>query len=316
MGTPLNLTILSAALTASWALLWIASHLAPGYALAAALLFSHLNLTLFALLHEAVHGVASPGKSLNDWIGRIAGWTFPTSYAMQRVAHLGHHARNRTDQELFDYFLPGQSRSLRNFWLYAGNLFGMYWWSVVWSNFLFLVAPWAYRSRLFRETVAPLLGFGPYMNDLAKQNPLRIWLEIALAFAYQFAVFFVLDLDLSGFALCNFAFGLHWSALQYADHAWSARDVRDGAWNLRVLAPFRWIALNYHLHLAHHRHPQVPWYRLPSCVDASVPQPSFWRIYLTLWKGVRPAPPMGAPADFAYVFPSAGACGRASRRKG
>jgi fatty acid desaturase len=312
MAAWLNLVILVAATVTTWALLWVASHWTMPYAFAAAFLFSHVNLTLFALLHEAVHGVAAPNKVVNDWLGRIAGWTFPTSYAMQRVAHLGHHARNRTDQELFDYYLPGQSRGLRNFWLYAGNLFGMYWWSVVWSNFLYLVAPWAYRSRLFREKVAPALGFGPYMNDLAKQDPVRIWIEIALAFGYQFALIVVLDLDWVGLALCNFAFGLHWSALQYVDHAWSARDVRDGAWNLRVLAPCRWIALNYHLHLAHHRHPQVAWYRLPGCVDPAQPQPTFWRIYLSLWKGVRPAPPMGAPADLDYVFSAAGAGARAS----
>jgi fatty acid desaturase len=72
-----------------------------------------------------------------------------------------------------------------------------------------------------------------------------------------------------------------------------------------VLPPFRWVALNYHYHLAHHQHPEVRWYDLPKYVDAASPQPSFWRVYFSMWKGVRPAPPMGAPADLDFLFPAA-----------
>lgn len=99
---------------------------------------------------------------------------------------------------------------------------------------------------------------------------------------------------------------MYWSVLQYADHAWSARDTLSGAWNLKAPLPVRWLALNYFDHLAHHEHPQEPWFRLRKIAETqnSRPQPSFWRIYRSLWKGVRPAPPMGAPADLAYVFGS------------
>ena len=86
---------------------------------------------------------------------------------MQRVAHVGHHQRNRTDQELYDYYLPEQSKAMRNFWLYAGNLFGLYWWCVVESNILYALAPGIYRSRLFVDRIAPRLGFGPYVKELA-----------------------------------------------------------------------------------------------------------------------------------------------------
>jgi fatty acid desaturase len=52
------------------------------------------------------------------------------------------------------------------------------------------------------------------------------------------------------------------------------------------------IALNYHYHLAHHRHPQVPWPYLPDLVEESDSRPTFWSIYFSLWGGARPAPPM------------------------
>ena len=102
------------------------------------------------------------------------------------------------------------------------------------------------------ERIAPLLGFGPYVAELAELPVRRVWPEVALAFAYQAAVFWALDLTWQGWLAAYYLFALHWSALQYVDHAWSPRDIRDGAWNLRVFAPVRWIALNYHYHLAHH----------------------------------------------------------------
>jgi fatty acid desaturase len=256
------------------------------------------------MMHEAVHGLGAKSPIANRLIGVVSGWAFPTSFLMQRLAHNGHHQRNRTDQELYDYYLPNQSKLLRNFWLYSGNLLGLYYWSVILSNMIYLAAPWAYRSRFFVQRLAPALGFGPYVNDLATLPPGTVWLEIAMAFCYQAVLFYVLGLNLLGVALCYWAFALHWSVLQYADHAWSARDTRTGAWNLFVLAPFRWVALNYHYHRTHHEYPEVPWYDLPKRVDWSLPQPSFWRVYLSLWKGVRPAPPMGAPADLEFLFPA------------
>jgi len=97
-----------------------------------------------------------------------------------------------------------------------------------------------------------------------------------------------------GWLLCHWAFALHWSALQYVDHAWSPRDIINGAWNLKVLPISRLFALNYHYHLAHHRYPTVPWIHLPKLLNSSEPQPTFWSIYFSLWGGTRPAPPMGS----------------------
>ena len=305
MAGLLNTAILALSLAALWLCQWAASHLSVGYTLLAVWVFSLVANTPFAIMHEAVHGVASRNRRWNELLGFVAGWAFPTSFSMQRVAHEGHHRRNRTDFDLYDYYLPGQSKRVRNLWLYLGNLFGLYWWSVVFGNLVYLLAPGIYRSRFFTERLSPALGFGPYVADLAKLPPLRVWVEIALAFMYQAGMIYCLDLKMASVVACYWVFALHWSALQYVDHAWSARDIRNGAWNLKVLPPFRWIALNYHYHQAHHQHPEAPWFDLPKFVDPAGPQPSFWRIYLSLWKGVRPAPPMGAPADLDFLFPAA-----------
>jgi hypothetical protein len=112
--------------------------------LLAAWAFALVNNTPFALLHEAVHGVLSGNRRRNECLGTLCACAFPPSLSMQRIAHLGHHRRNRTDKELYDYYLPTQSKALRNFWLYAGNLFGLYWFCIPFGNLIYLCAPWVY----------------------------------------------------------------------------------------------------------------------------------------------------------------------------
>lgn len=297
----LNWCVLVLAFLACWGCLWLCSH-GPWWSVPlGAGGFALFNLTLFALLHESVHGSASPNLRRNEWIGQLAALALPTSLTMQRVAHLGHHRRNRTDAELYDYYLPHQSRWLRNLWLYAGNLLGAYWATIPLLGLVYLVAPNLWRSRLMTQRIAPLLGLGPYVEEMAQLPPARVWPEIARAFLYQALLVIVLGQQPVGWLLAHWAFACYWSTMQYADHAWSARDVTEGAWNLRVFAPLRWLALNYHLHLAHHRHPNTPWSELPRLVETGSYQPRVWDIYRSLWRGVRPAPPMGAPAQ-PHIF--------------
>jgi fatty acid desaturase len=295
-----NVVIVFTALPATWLLLWAASHLPLAWGLLAAWAFALVNNTPFGLLHEAVHGVFSKSRIRNDGFGILCAAAFPTSFVLQTIAHLGHHRRNRTDKDLYDYYLPTQSRWLRNTWLYAGNLLGCYWFFIPISTGLYLIAPWLYTSEWFVRGPARYLGFEAYVEEIAQHSKRRIWLECLVAVSYQALLWWALDLHWAGWLLCHWAFALHWSALQYVDHAWSPRDIVNGAWNLKVHPVTRALALNYHYHLAHHRYPWVPWIHLPKLVDPKEPQPTFWSIYFSLWGGARPAPPMGdrqAPAN-------------------
>ena len=287
-----NIAVFFAVIPLLWGLLWIASHGSWYWALLAAWLFSLFNNTPFSLMHEAVHGVFSPNKSRNALFGVLNAMVFPTSFTLQRIAHLGHHRRNRTDKELYDYYLPGQSKRLRNFQLYSGNLMGLYWFCIPLSNLIYLVAPWLYTSQWFIHGPARVLGFGPYIEEIAQHSKLQIWFECFAALIYQVMIWWLLELNWQGWLLCYWAFALHWSALQYVDHAWSPRDIVNGAWNLKVSVISRLIALNYHYHLAHHQHPNAPWTQLPKLVQPDDGQPSFWSIYFSLWGGVKPAPAM------------------------
>ncbi len=298
----LNILIFVTVLPVTWWLLWLVSHSESILTmLLAAWGYAHLHNTIFSLLHEAVHGVFSRSRFRNDLFGILSAAAFPTSFTLQKIAHLGHHRRNRTDKELYDYYLPTESKALRNVWMYGGNLLGLYWFIIPFSNLLILVAPKLFTSQWFVHGPGRVLGFESYLEEIAEHSIWRIWSEALLALIYQVVLFELFDLTWQGWLLAHWFFALHWSALQYVDHAWSSRDIINGAWNLKVLPISRWLALNYHLHLAHHRHPEVPWVYLPQLVDPKEPYPSFWSIYRTLWGGVRPAPPMHSPAQYPFA---------------
>lgn len=291
-----NLAIAAGAIALSLSCLWLAAHSHAWWQMAlAAFVFSFTNNTIFSLHHEAVHGSFHPNRTINETAGVVFSAFFPTIFSIQRVSHLGHHRRNRTDEELYDYYLPHQSWLLKTYWIYC-LLTGFYWAIIPVAALLYVIWPYAFRARWFQQGPARWWGFRPFVLDIAAAPIGRVWLEGLASMAIQVAIFVVLDLSFWSWIVCYWAFGINWSSVQYTDHAGSPRDVVEGAWNLRFSRVSQWLFLNYNLHLAHHREPGIPWVHLPERVRHGDPNPSFWRIYLRLWLGATPAPPGPGPA--------------------
>lgn len=284
----LNAALTAIAAAACCGALWVASYASLWPALAAAVAFSFVNNTMFSLLHESVHGIAHDHRRLNEAIGRFAAAFFPTSLSLQRVFHLAHHARNRTADEQFDYIRPADRVWLKRAQWYA-ILTGLYWVFVPLGGLAYLLTPSLFTRTRLSDT-ASQTGAASMFAMLDKAPRAVIRLELLFTIAMQAAMFFLLDLNMTGWLLCYGAFAINWSSLQYTDHAFSKLDVRDGAWNLRVNALTRLLFLNYHHHLAHHRHPQVPWIHLGRYVDDGEPRPTFWSVYRRMWRGPQPLP--------------------------
>jgi fatty acid desaturase len=289
----LNLTIALAAISTDLCLLWLASHTDAWFVfLAAVIAFAFVNNTVFSLLHEAVHGIFHPNLTVNEWAGRFLAAFFPTGFIFQRLAHLGHHRRNRTEAEMFDYYRPGESLFFKRIQWY-GILTGVYWLIPPLSSLAFLLIPngmirWLVEHRqslpLAHQTSAEgmLSGY--------KNAPLwRIKGEVLMTILVQVAIFYCLDLSLFGWLACYAAFGLNWSSLQYTDHAFSELDTFKGAWNLRVPKLVQYLFLNYHHHRVHHLSPTISWFHLEKHLDDSY-RPTFLEIYLQMWRGPRPLP--------------------------
>lgn len=297
----LNLALCALSVGGCLALLALASHAPALWQRVLALgAFALLGNTVFALLHEAVHRILHPRRWLNEGAGVLLAAMFPTSLAFQRACHLGHHRRNRTDAELFDQVRPQDSRLLKSIQFY-GIFTGFYWPIVPLGCALVAMLPWLPR-RLARGKGAASEATGT-VAMLAGVAPVPLWripLEALAALALHGALILSGLVTWQAWLLCYLAFGWVWGSLQYADHAFSIRHIREGAWNLRVSAPVRWLFLNYHLHLNHHRRPDVAWLHLPGQSRAEDPYPSFWSIYWQMWGGPRPA----APTDALQADPS------------
>jgi fatty acid desaturase len=285
----LNLALAVAASSAALGLLVFASQTPSwGWRIAAAVAFSYVNNTIFSLLHEAVHAHFHANRTVNEMAGRFLAAFFPTGLTFQRICHLGHHRRNRTDEEVFDYILPGENRVVKTIQWY-GILTGLYWLLPPFGCLLYLIWPGFFNlperlrgTRYFRQTstAAMLSGF-----EGAPERTIR--LEILFSFAFQAAAIWLLGLTPAGWLTCYAAFGFNWSSLQYADHAFTERDIHHGAWNLRVNRLVQYLFLNYHHHKVHHGNPQIPWIHLPKHVDFTEKRPSFLSIWLRMWRGPR-----------------------------
>lgn len=284
----LNIALTLVAATGAIGLLWLASHASELWiVVCAALVFSYVANTIFSLLHEAVHRHFHDHATVNEAFGILLAAFFPTGLMFQRVVHFGHHRRNRTYWELFDHYQSGVSRFKTLFRLYC-LLTGFFWMSAPLGCLIYLVAGPFFRGRIFQEVICRWYGFEPMVADLARVPGQRMRLEILFTIAFQAGLIFAFDLTLLGWCACYVAFALNWCSLQYTDHAWTRRDIVNGASNLRVNRVVQWIFLNYHHHLAHHQHPEVPWMHLHKFVDFDAPRPSFLATYLRLWRGPTP----------------------------
>jgi fatty acid desaturase len=251
-------------------------------------IFALSGNTLFALLHEAVHGHAHAERTWNTVIGRITALAFPTSFTAQRHFHLGHHRRNRGGEECWDLFLPDDVHWLKRVQWYS-ILIGGYWLTAPIFCLLALVCPGALRTQALRSPTRRAFsqfGAAAMLRGLPAMGTIRI--ESLAGLSLHLLLPWLLGIDLIGWLACYGAFAWSWSSLQYADHAFTARHRQNGAWDLRVTPWVRWCFLNYHLHRAHHRQPHLPWTALPSATDRDHHRPTFWGIYLRMWLGPRP----------------------------
>jgi fatty acid desaturase len=292
---PAGLNALIAVVAGAIALILLraASHCDSWWTIAlCALGFSFVGNTIFSCLHECVHGIFHPDPRVNYAFGVLCAAFFPTGFSLQRAAHLGHHRNNRTETETFDYIYPGDNRLLKILQWY-GIISGVYWAVVVMGWVAYLLLPFAFRRGALRpkwSRVAEHTSGPAYARAFASAPPVRARVELLATITLQAAAIYLLDLSAAGWLACYVAFGINWSSVQYADHAFSRLDVVEGAWDLRVHPWVQAIFLNYHLHLAHHRQPTLPWIHLPRFVDRQRFRPRFIVHYARMWLGPRRAP--------------------------
>jgi fatty acid desaturase len=257
---------------------WALALLAIAYALV-------MN-SAYCLLHEAEHGLLHPHPRLNATTGALLALFFPAPFHLLRQGHIGHHQRNRSDDEAFDFYFEGESPTWKRLQFY-GILTGMFYLVVVAGGLLSLLIPAKLIQRrqrsdpLDRPTAALLESLNPAYMALIR-------LEAAGVIALHVALPLLLGAVWWRHLLLLVTFGCLWSALQYVHHFGTVRDVRWGTRNLRTWGWLDRLWLNHNWHLNHHLHPTVPWTYLPRLTPpAAPPREALWPAMCRMLRGPR-----------------------------
>ena len=253
--------------------------------LALAAVFGLIMNSVYAIIHEADHRMLFGRRGLNDAGGVVMSLFFPAPFHLLRQGHLGHHLRNRSDDEAFDLYFDGEHPIWKSMQLY-GTLTGFYWLVAVLANLVVLAFPFVLRREYF-EFDRPSAAFMDALNPAYSRI---IRLEAAAAIALHVIVVWALGIPLLNYVVMYAGFGVSWSAMQYVHHFGTTRHVLEGARNLRLWGPIDRLWLNHNWHLTHHKHPMVPWVHLPRIGRRENPDRGFLPVhYLRMWRGPRKA---------------------------
>ncbi len=282
--TRLNLSIIVVQLAALFSIFYGTAVATEWWQLALlAVAFGILGNSIYAVIHEAEHNMLHPDPTTNAVLGSAMALFFPASFHLIRQGHLGHHQRNRSDDEAFDLYFNGESAFLRWLQLY-GIITGFYWCVVALSNIVLVVYP----NMLSRERFEFNKPSAALMESLNPKYWRLIRLEAFLAIALHGLIIWGMEIPPLHYLLVYFGFGFSWSAMQYVHHFETERHVLRGARNLWFLAPIDLIWLNHNWHLTHHKQPAIPWIYLPDLGKEQDPKREFmiWH-YLRMWRGPR-----------------------------
>jgi fatty acid desaturase len=283
----LNSLIIVAQLIGIAGCCYAAAHVSGVWKLTAlAVVFGVLMNSVYSIIHEAEHAMLFANRKWNDFWGAIMALFFPAPFHLIRQGHLGHHFRNRSDDEAFDLYFEDDHRLWRCLILY-GILTGCYWIVVVLGNVVFLLFPFA-ADKKYWNFDRPSHAF---MESLNPNYRRLIQLEcLAVILLHAFLIWW-LHIPLLNYAVMYFGFGLTWSSMQYVHHYGTERHVTRGARNLRLWEPIDRFWLNHNWHRVHHEHPTIPWIHLPVLGRAEQTQRRGFLLwsYFRMWRGPRKA---------------------------
>lgn len=247
--------------------------------------FGLLMNSVYSIIHEAEHGMLFADRRANDFAGALMAVFFPAPFHLIRQGHLGHHLRNRSDDEAFDLYFDEDHWWWRALALY-GILTGFYWLMVALSNVVFLFFPYS-RQKEFLGIDRPSSAFFSSLNPAYTR---WIQCECLAVLTIHSLLVYSLGVPIFQYAAMYAGFGFMWSAMQYVHHYGTERHVTRGARNLWIFGPLDRFWLHHNWHLTHHEHPTVPWIYLPTLGSKEDSARGFLpTAYLRMWRGPRKA---------------------------
>ena len=237
-----------AAIAAGAALVWLAGDVI-WLKLPAMLALGFSLTTLFAPMHECVHGTPFASRRLNRIVGWLTGAAVGWNATYYRRFHAWHHRYTQDPENDPELLTPKP----RNAWEYAQRLSGLPYY-VMQLRTLFDCATGRIRSLPF----IPERGVAEVRRSA--------WLQIALYGAVAAAsVAFQSTAALVYWLLPMLMAQPLMRIILLAEHTGCSED-RNALTNTRTtltLWPVRFLMWNMPFHAEHHLYPSVPWHALP-----------------------------------------------------
>lgn len=222
----------------------------------AALPFAFLMFRNFALMHEAVHGVAAPLHKMNYVIGLLAGAVCFLPFSLWKAIHIEHHYWTGNFEK--DPALAVVKKYPQS------------------SNFMKMIFTVMWRTRF------PLMAFFQYIvfwaHSVVKlsndRRDLVLWISLASPLVLWGCLLYVLNLpQIAVVGLGIFLYSLLFDFINLPHHVgvYSYDPLeRKGIWDQHsVVRSCRYpslvehLVLNFNFHTEHHMMPDLPWHELP-----------------------------------------------------
>jgi fatty acid desaturase len=221
----------------------------------------------WSLIHEAIHDLFHPSRSVNAFFGRFLSILFGAPFRILRMSHLVHHKLNRRPMEGTEYYDRATSTKTRAAPGYFFQiLMGLYLVEVLSPGYFLLprrLLAWAQKRFTRPDGVSGLL----------MQN----WLGVAALREIRFDGL----LTVSWLTLSFVCYGARWPLLaavllarafliSFLDNVYHYATPVDDVFyarNLRLPAAGAKLLLNFNLHGVHHINPAIPWIDLPEAFD-------------------------------------------------
>jgi len=274
---PLSWRLLPAGAGSGWPLL-----------VAAMLLLALTSNTLWALIHEAIHGLLSSDERCNRIWGRMLAIVHGCPLRMLRHGHLHHHRNSRGPADRSEVYDPLEQSGWRAAMVhYVSVGGGLYAAELLFNLVIFL--PRRLLQRMLRsahpgadhaadlQRASTELFAGKHLREL-RMDALLVLILYATAFWLWGGLWWCLLLVLGWRALAI-------SMVDNAFHYATPLDDKFYALNLRLP---HWLSrgiLHFNLHRAHHRDVRAPWSVLPQIAELEAGDPGFASAVLRQLRG-------------------------------
>lgn len=222
-----------------------------------------LTNPFWSLIHEAIHDLFHPNRTVNAFAGRALAIGFGSPFRILRMSHLLHHKLNRLPVEATEYFERQKtSKAAAAPGYFFQILMGLYLVELISPLFFILprVVLKRFKERCLRPESVSALLIQNWLGDDALREIRRDGL-----------------LTIGGLGLSFYVYGANWPVLlgivvargfliSFLDNVYHYETpVGDifYAKNLRLAAPWSKLLLNFNLHGIHHINPAISWINLP-----------------------------------------------------